>query len=178
MASAPGSLQRPRDLPEHRGGVLRHHVAVHDHEALQIGCVGELQELSAERGLVFHQEELRDPRRSVRPLPISLVIDCAGNDAYESTHDGAQGFGLLGVGVLVDVAGDDTYLGQRWAQGAGFLGLGILIDDGGSDRYRSEGLSQGTALFGAAALELKRRIETAPNSTDNTEEAADVPARN
>ncbi|MCA8959366.1 MAG: PDZ domain-containing protein, partial [Planctomycetes bacterium] len=97
-------------------------------------------------------EELRDPRRSVRPLPISLVIDCAGNDAYESTHDGAQGFGLLGVGVLVDVAGDDTYLGQRWAQGAGFLGLGILIDDGGSDRYRSEGLSQGTALFGAAAL--------------------------
>ena len=34
------------------------------------------------------------------------------------------------------------------------------------------------ALFGAAALELKRRIETAPNPADNAEEAAGAPARN
>lgn len=82
----------------------------------------------------------------------ALILDLDGDDAYESTHEGAQGAGVLGIGVLVDYAGDDSYIGTRWAQGVGFLGVGVLIDVSGNDTYRALTLSQGVGLWGVGAL--------------------------
>ncbi|MGH2711878.1 MAG: hypothetical protein ACRDH9_11830 [Actinomycetota bacterium] len=80
-------------------------------------------------------------------LPVSVVMDLAGNDKYESSvpaSTGArvvQGAGNLGgIGFLVDVAGDDRYEATAArssisVQGAGIAGVGMLADLAGSDRY-------------------------------------------
>ena len=81
-------------------------------------------------------------------MPAVLTLDLGGNDVYESTHEGAQGAGLLGVGLLVDVAGDDSYVGLRWAQGVGLAGVGALLDLAGDDVYRAHSMAQGVGLWG------------------------------
>lgn len=83
---------------------------------------------------------------------VAALVDVAGNDAYEATHDGAQGCGVLGVGLLVDLAGDDLYRGRRWAQGCGLLGVGMLLDAAGDDDYRAQVLAQGVGAWGAGLL--------------------------
>ena len=85
-------------------------------------------------------------------LAVALIADLSGNDAYESTHDGAQAAGVLGAGVLVDLAGDDAYTGLRWCQGVGFMGAGLLLDLAGNDVYRAHALAQGAGLWGAGLL--------------------------
>jgi hypothetical protein len=92
---------------------------------------------------------------STAKIPCAVVIDLSGNDVYESTDNGAQGAGILGVGVLLDYAGNDSYIGMRLCQGASAMGVGALIDHAGNDTYRSRALSQGFALWGVALLDDK-----------------------
>lgn len=70
-----------------------------------------------------------------------------------------QGAGIIGVGILYDRAGDDTYLSHKLSQGAGVLGLGVLIDDQGLDTYACEQGCQGAASYGIG-LHLDRGDET------------------
>ena len=85
-------------------------------------------------------------------VPLSVCVDLEGNDAYESTLKGCQGAGILGVGLLLDLAGDDQYISQQWSQGCGYLGVGILRDVAGNDTYRGRSFCQGVGLFGAGLL--------------------------
>ena len=85
-------------------------------------------------------------------LPASILIDLAGNDAYEGTQDGSQGAGVLGLGVVRDLAGDDRYTAGRWCQGAGWMGVGILLDEGGDDRFNAQTLAQGIGAWGLGLL--------------------------
>jgi hypothetical protein len=78
-------------------------------------------------------------------LGISMLVDVAGNDIYEA-KDVAQGSALAGVGILIDCAGNDTYSGLRRIQGHAFGGIGMLIDRDGDDRYHGAMWTQG---FGA-----------------------------
>ena len=80
-------------------------------------------------------------------LGISLLIDCAGNDTYKAV-DVAQGSSIGGVGILIDKGGHDSYHALRRAQGSAFAGVGMLIDHGGNDRYHAAMWSQG---FGHSA---------------------------
>lgn len=41
----------------------------------------------------------------------------------------------VGGGFLVDREGDDAYVAEKWAQGYGTVGLGVLLDEGGADAY-------------------------------------------
>lgn len=85
-------------------------------------------------------------------LGVGILIDCAGNDAYDVRECG-QGFGLFGVGLLDDWAGDDSYSAVSESQAAGVAGMGLLIDRGGNDAYRSFTASQAFAgVSGMAAL--------------------------
>ncbi len=62
----------------------------------------------------------------------------------------AFGAGLLGVGIVVDEAGDDCYLGQKYAFGAGFWrGVGVLHDGAGRDVYAAGIASIGCGINGA-----------------------------
>lgn len=83
---------------------------------------------------------------------IAVAIDLGGNDRYHTTRDMVQGAGVLGIGILVDVAGDDSYEAGNLAQGAGVFGVGILADLGGNDRYAARAVAQGAGAFGLGIL--------------------------
>jgi hypothetical protein len=85
-------------------------------------------------------------------LPVAACVDLGGNDAYESTLKSCQGAGVLGVGALLDCAGDDQYIGIQWCQGIGYFGIGWLRDLGGNDTYRGRSFCQGVGLFGIGLL--------------------------
>ncbi len=84
--------------------------------------------------------------------PILAIVDLAGNDRYEGTQPGIQGGAMLGVSMLVDVAGDDVYDAKDIAQGSAVGGVGILIDTAGNDHYRGFRRVQGQALGGLGIL--------------------------
>ncbi len=86
--------------------------------------------------------------------PVSLLIDVDGNDSYLQSEDDvyAQGAGVMGVGVLIDLKGDDQYSAVQYAQGFGCFGLGILADHAGDDRYDSMYFSQACGIYGIAYL--------------------------
>ncbi len=75
-------------------------------------------------------------------LGLSLLVDVAGDDVYEA-HDVAQGSCVGGAGILVDMAGNDKYRAYRRVQGQGVAGIGILADVAGNDDYRAAMLGQG-----------------------------------
>jgi hypothetical protein len=84
--------------------------------------------------------------------PVLVVIDLAGNDYYHGTKPGIQGGAILGVSMLLDLDGDDTYEAKDVAQGSGLFGVGILIDYAGKDSYRGVRRVQGSALGGMGIL--------------------------
>ena len=75
-------------------------------------------------------------------MGVSMLIDVAGNDRYEA-KDVSQGSCLAGAGILIDFKGDDSYKGLRRTQGHALGGVGLLIDRAGNDRYRGALLAQG-----------------------------------
>ena len=89
---------------------------------------------------------------STAKIPCAVVIDMEGNDVYESTRNFVQGTGFLGVGILLDKSGNDSYVGMRECQGTGFMGIGMLIDADGDDVYRSHAYAQGCGLWGAGII--------------------------
>ncbi len=86
--------------------------------------------------------------------PVSITIDVKGNDTYlQPEHDVyAQGAGILGIGILIDLDGDDTYEAEQMAQGFGCFGIGILVDGKGDDHYTSRYLAQGAGVYGIGYL--------------------------
>jgi hypothetical protein len=64
-----------------------------------------------------------------------------------------------GIGLLLDLAGNDRYEAQVFAQGVGyFQGLGMLLDDGGNDRFESAWYAMGAGVHHAAGVFLKRGV--------------------
>ncbi len=87
-------------------------------------------------------------------LPVSVALDLSGDDTYIDEHEKspAQGAGVLGIGMLLDLGGDDRYTAHSFAQGCGRFGVGVLYDAAGTDEYRSAGFSQGAGLYGIGIL--------------------------
>ena len=75
-------------------------------------------------------------------LGIAMLVDVAGDDVYRA-KDVAQASCLAGAGMLIDYAGNDVYIGLRRVQGQAFCGLGVLVDHAGNDRYRGAMWTQG-----------------------------------
>lgn len=76
---------------------------------------------------------------------IALSIDLGSEgDRYRALRM-SQGAGVFGVGLLLDVGGDDDYAAETVAQGAAAFGIGVLFDAAGDDRLRSYVFSQGFA---------------------------------
>jgi len=83
---------------------------------------------------------------------VSVCIDLAGDDVYHSDSHGCQGWGLLGLGALIDLQGNDLYVGQKHSQAAGVFGVGVLQDVYGDDIFAAKEFSQGAAALGIAVL--------------------------
>ena len=83
------------------------------------------------------------------PANMAIIIDYAGDDRYIGEHVAS---GFTGIGLLVDLEGDDFYQGGDMALGSGFCGIGMLVDHTGNDRYINNQVGQGAAFFGAGLL--------------------------
>ncbi|RCG29075.1 hypothetical protein DQ384_22315 [Sphaerisporangium album] len=99
----------------------------------------------------------------------AVLLDIQGNDVYgvkqTPDHDTGctndpvvrrmmtGGAGFLGVGILRDAEGNDTYTGKTGSLGAGHIfGVGILSDGAGDDTYGAVRNSQGFALVGGVGV--------------------------
>jgi hypothetical protein len=100
----------------------------------------------------------------------ALLLDLGGNDRYGrmqppvfpdtecSTDPSVRrmstiGVGVEGVGMLIDDAGDDRYLGRSVTMGAGHLGgVGLLEDRRGDDTYLAMRNAQGLGLLGGLGV--------------------------
>jgi hypothetical protein len=103
---------------------------------------------------------------------LGAIIEGGGNDTYAVGHKYpdhrepdyyaclSQGFGYGwrdissgGVGVIADVAGNDTYIADYFAQGSSYwFALGILVDEGGNDKYVARRYSQGAGIHLAVGV--------------------------
>jgi hypothetical protein len=83
-----------------------------------------------------------------------VIVDLQGDDTYAVDSSSQLGFGagLLGVGLVYDMAGNDRYEGGSRSLGAGIFGVGGLLDQAGNDEYRGFFNSQGVGLFGVGVL--------------------------
>ena len=119
------------------------------------------------------------------PGGAAMLVDAGGNDRYTLGNDPlvrpspqlpdrntsmgqGAGYGMRGVfldgrstpggiGLLLDLAGDDRYEAQVFAQGVGYHeGLGMLLDDGGNDRFEVAWSGMGAGVHSAAGVLLKR----------------------
>ena len=125
-------------------------------------------------------DALTHAQGSAGPLGLAWLINAAGDDRYDlgnarvvqassqladrnaSMGQGAgrgwRGLGALpdtpgGMGVLVDLAGHDTYTAQVFAQGVGFQqGLGMLVDAGGNNRHEAAWYALGAAAHQAVGV--------------------------
>jgi len=72
-----------------------------------------------------------------------LYVSGDGGGNYRTGRYGL-GFGMFGMGAVVDEGGDDTYKMAAGGEGAGIFGIGLLLDAGGDDEYTLlEGDGQG-----------------------------------
>ncbi len=84
---------------------------------------------------------------------VGLCVDIGGEDRYEAAESSyVQGFGFLGVGMLVDLAGNDVYRAKHFSQGAGILGVGVLWDKSGNDSFSAHTFCQGAGMFGLGMM--------------------------
>lgn len=84
---------------------------------------------------------------------LALCIDHSGNDRYVAKdRNYVQGFGFLGIGFLVDMAGKDCYYAKHFSQGSGIMGVGAIWDLQGDDIYQAEAFVQGAAMFGLGVI--------------------------
>ena len=71
---------------------------------------------------------------------IGMVIDLEGDDRYESSNFSQACGYFYGTGLLLDLAGNDHYQAARYGQASGaHYGMGLFIDYQGKDTYSSSG---------------------------------------
>ena len=107
------------------------------------------------------------------PRGAGLLVDAGGADLYRANGPVASAYGTPGsflgfsqgvgvgirpydfggVGVLLDLGGDDRYEGGEFSQGGGyFWGVGLLYDEGGNDLYYGTRYAQGFAAHQAFGM--------------------------
>lgn len=86
------------------------------------------------------------------PCGVSLCLDLSGDDIYKTHEDWAQGSALMGIGMLIDMGGNDTYEAGNFSQGSSLCGVGLLMDEAGDDTYQARNGTQGMGMLGLGIL--------------------------
>lgn len=81
---------------------------------------------------------------------VGLIIDVGGNDRYRGMI-AASAHENQGNAVVIDLAGNDTYTGAPLGLATGRLGVGLLIDHDGDDVYQLN-MGSGGAGFGGLGI--------------------------
>lgn len=86
-------------------------------------------------------------------LPFSAIIDLGGDDIYGDSLTVRQfGYGNCGLGIVIDLAGNDRYRASQLSQGVGIFGTGIVCDAAGNDDFALNVSGQGCGYFGVGML--------------------------
>ena len=105
----------------------------------------------------------------IRPFAVGgvgLLVDLLGDDRYEGDYFTQGSAYWMGLGLLMDREGRDVYIARRYSQGSGVhLAIGGLMDKGGDDIYRSWGVSQGCGHDLAVGLILDESGDDSYEST-------------
>jgi hypothetical protein len=122
-----------------------------------------------EKGPARGAQVLGDATTGNNVISAALLLDMGGNDIYgvmqtpdvdaHCTSDLlirrilTEGAGLVGVGIVRDLSGNDVYTGKTLSQGTGHVGgVGILSDLSGRDSYKAIRNAQGFALVGGIGI--------------------------
>jgi hypothetical protein len=95
-------------------------------------------------------EAVRDATITGRPSyhspDLNISVSNAQGCAMGRRGDGADGHSWAGgLGTLIDLAGNDTYVSGNWAMGTGYwFGAGYLYDGDGDDAYHGVCYTEGT----------------------------------
>jgi hypothetical protein len=82
---------------------------------------------------------------------VGLIIDVGGNDCYQGMI-AASTHEDHGNAVVIDLAGNDIYTGARLGLATGRLGVGLLVDHDGDDVYQLDMGSGGAGFAGLGIL--------------------------
>ena len=84
-------------------------------------------------------------------MGIGILIDYAGTDTFNGDHF-SNGAAYYGAGLLLDLGNDaDIYHSSTFSQGfGGPRGFGLLYDHSGNDLYRANGLTP--SVYGTPAV--------------------------
>ena len=123
---------------------------------------------------------------SAGPEGVAVLLDTAGDDHYTlvnttplarpspqlPSHNTSMGQGAGrgvradfsdgrsttgGIGMLIDLAGNDHYTAQVFAQGVGYHeGVGLLVDDGGNNHFNAAWYAMGAAAHRSVGVLLNR----------------------
>lgn len=87
-------------------------------------------------------------------LPInSIHLDFAGDDEhYRKYGSYRMGAGAFSVGIMRDLAGNDTYYGGAYQWGFSLFGVGLAHDDSGNDMIRGVTGTAGHSTGGGLAV--------------------------
>lgn len=88
-----------------------------------------------------------------KAVPVGLLIDVAGNDTYDGRGSAASiACGLFGIGALFDLGGHDKYVCGDSGLGCAWHGVGLLVDTVGNDTYTGHQWCEGAAHAGVGLL--------------------------
>jgi hypothetical protein len=75
-------------------------------------------------------------------LGVSMIVNAEGGNTYDA-NDLAQASTIGGVGIIVEFGGDNVYRGARRVQGQAVGGIGIIVNHGGGNSYHAAMWGQG-----------------------------------
>ncbi|HAF07186.1 MAG: hypothetical protein XD76_0795 [candidate division TA06 bacterium 32_111] len=82
--------------------------------------------------------------RDIASGGVGIILDLKGNDIYKGEYFVQGSSYWFSFGLLYDSTGNDTYSSRRYSQGAGtHFTTGVLIDREGDDSHYSWGVSMG-----------------------------------
>ncbi len=93
-----------------------------------------------------------DVGSALRPGDVSVIIDLGGNDKVSWKDMPGPGSGVFGMGLWLDMGGNDYYHGSNYGLGAASFGAGIFWDEKGDDVYDAGFLTQGVGQYGVGAF--------------------------
>ncbi|HMP76475.1 MAG TPA: hypothetical protein PKE12_09280 [Kiritimatiellia bacterium] len=83
---------------------------------------------------------------------LAAIVDLGGDDSYVGDGLLGPGTALFGVSVVIDVSGNDVWRHECVGPAAGLWGVGWVEDRSGDDLYAGRALGQGAAVAGVGVL--------------------------
>ena len=81
--------------------------------------------------------------------PVLIVLNLGGSNTFSGRKPGIQGAAMLGVSMVVNREGSNSYQADDLAQASAIAGVGMIVEHGGKNTYRGVRRVQGQARSAA-----------------------------